>query len=64
MINFAVGATATEPLDVLPVVPCIVSGFLNLDILRSDTDLNAIRDRPDFQDLIKETEQKTTIGKN
>ena len=32
-------------------------GFLNPEILRSDTDLDAIRGRADFQDLIKEVDQ-------
>ena len=41
----------------------MTGGFLNLDILQSDTDLDPIRDRPDFQDLIKEAEKKTTDGK-
>jgi serine/threonine protein kinase/tetratricopeptide (TPR) repeat protein len=35
------------------------SGFLNLEVLESDTDLDAIRDRADFQDLIKEVEKKS-----
>ena len=34
-------------------------GFLTLDLLQSDTDFNPIRDRSDFQDLIKEVEKKT-----
>ena len=33
-------------------------GFLNLEVLESDTDLDAIRQRADFQDLIKEVEKK------
>ncbi len=32
--------------------------FLDLDILRSDTDLDPIRDRPDFQSLMDEVEKK------
>ncbi len=41
----------------------MIGGILNLDILQSDTDLNPIRDRPDFQDLIKEAEKKMADGK-
>ena len=33
--------------------------FLDLDILRSDTDLDPLRDRPDFQSLMDEVEKKT-----
>ena len=33
-------------------------GFLNLEILQSDTDLDPLRDRPDFQALIQEVEKK------
>jgi non-specific serine/threonine protein kinase/serine/threonine-protein kinase len=33
-------------------------GILNPEILHSDLDLNPIRDRPDFQELIKEVEKK------
>ena len=41
----------------------MIGGIVNLDILQSDTDLNPIRDRPDFQDLIKEAEKKMADGK-
>ena len=51
---------ATAPLMCLR--QAIDGGFLNLDILRSDTDLDPIRDRPDFQDLIKKASRKRTIG--
>ena len=37
-----------------------VEGFPNLDVLRSDTDLDAIRDRPDFQTLMDEVEKKSS----
>jgi serine/threonine protein kinase len=33
-------------------------GFVNPEILQADTDLDPIRDRPDFQELIKEVEKK------
>ena len=33
-------------------------GFVNPEILRSDTDLDPLRDRPDFQELITEVEKK------
>jgi eukaryotic-like serine/threonine-protein kinase len=33
-------------------------GFVRLDILRSDPDLDPVRDRPDFQSLIDEVERK------
>src|SRR5262249_52527505 len=32
-------------------------GFVNLEILQSDTDLDPIRERPDFQELIQEVEK-------
>ena len=34
-------------------------GFLNLEVLQSDTDLDAIRGRADFQDLVKEVEKQS-----
>ncbi len=34
-------------------------GSLDLDVIQSDTDLDPIRDRTDFQDLLKEVEEKT-----
>jgi hypothetical protein len=34
-------------------------GFLDPEILQSDTDLNPIRDRPDFADLIKDVTKKS-----
>jgi len=34
-------------------------GFLDLDVLQTDTDLDPIRDRADFQDLLKDAEEKT-----
>ena len=37
----------------------IRGGFLNLDVLESDTDLDAIRGRADFQDLLKEVEENS-----
>ena len=37
-------------------------GFPGLDVLRSDTDLDSIRDRSDFQSLIDEVEKKIPEG--
>ena len=37
-----------------------LEGFPDLDVLRSDTDLDSIRDRPDFQSLIDEIEKKSS----
>ena len=34
-------------------------GFPDLDTIRSDTDLDPIRDRPDFQSFVEEVEKKT-----
>ena len=42
----------------------IKGGFLNLDFLRSDSDLDSIRDRPDFQVLIDEVEKKAADEEN
>jgi tetratricopeptide (TPR) repeat protein len=39
----------------------VKGGFLDLDVLRSDNDLDPIRDRPDFQSLIEEVEKKTPV---
>jgi tetratricopeptide (TPR) repeat protein len=36
-----------------------LEGFPDLDVLRSDTDLDPIRDRPDFQTLMDEVEKKS-----
>ena len=33
------------------------SGFLNPEILRAETDLDPLRDRPDFQKLLAEVEK-------
>ena len=41
----------------------VEGGFLGLDILRSDTDLDPIRDRADFQSLMNELEEKSS-GQN
>ena len=37
-----------------------LEGFPDLDVLRSDTDLDPLRDRPDFQTLIDEVEKKSS----
>ena len=37
-----------------------LEGFPDLDVLRSDTDLDPIRDRPDFQTLVDEVEKKSS----
>ena len=37
----------------------ISSGFLNPEMLRTDMDIDSIRDRPDFEALIKDAEQKS-----
>ncbi len=37
-----------------------LEGFPDLDVLRSDTDLDPLRDRPDFQTLINEVEKKSS----
>jgi hypothetical protein len=37
----------------------VAAGFENLNDLRTDTDLDALRTRPDFQKLLKELEAKT-----
>jgi eukaryotic-like serine/threonine-protein kinase len=39
----------------------VEGGFLDLDILRSDIDLDPIRDRPDFQALADEVEKKMPV---
>ena len=36
----------------------VKGGFANLEILESDNDLDPLRDRPDFQELIKELEKQ------
>jgi len=39
-------------------------GFLDSEMLQSNTDFDSIRHRPDFQALVKEVEEKpATVGK-
>jgi non-specific serine/threonine protein kinase/serine/threonine-protein kinase len=38
-------------------------GFVNLEILRADTDLDPLRGRPDFQQLIREVETKSAADR-
>jgi len=39
----------------------VASGFLNPEILQSDPDIDSIRDRPDFQALIKDVEKNQQL---
>ncbi len=41
-----------------------LEGFPDLDVLRSDTDLDPIRDRPDFQTLMDDVEKKSAGQSN
>ncbi len=41
-----------------------LEGFPDLDVLRSDTDLDPIRDQPDFQTLMDEVEKKSAAQSN
>jgi tetratricopeptide (TPR) repeat protein len=41
-----------------------LEGFPDLDVLRSDTDLDPIRDQPDFQTLMDEVEKKSAGQSN
>ena len=36
----------------------VKGGFADVEVLQSDTDLDPLRDRPDFQELIKTLEKE------